>query len=72
MRVPPISQSSGNVSGHGWLILVASVDAVMAAGILVLVMVRRRWSGGYFALGVGAGVLLIVSLSILGRAFGLL
>jgi hypothetical protein len=72
MRISPISQSSVNVSSHGWLILVASGDAVLAVGILVLVMMLRRWSGGYFALGLGAGVLLILSLVVLGRALELL
>jgi hypothetical protein len=72
MRIPPISKCSGNMSAHNWLILIASVDAFLAAGILILVMVLRRWSGGYFALGLGAGVLLIVSLVVLGRALGLL
>jgi len=60
------------MSAHGWLILVASVDAVVAAGTLVLMMVLRRWSGGYFMIALAAGVVLILSLVILGRALGLL
>ena len=60
------------MSAHGWLVLVAGVDAVVAAGTLILVMVLRRWSGTYFGIALGAGVVLILSLVILGRAFGLL
>jgi len=60
------------MSAHGWLIVIASVDAVVAAGTLILVMVLRQWSGAYFMIGLAAGVVLILSLVILGRALGLL
>lgn len=60
------------MSPHGWLILIASVNAALAAGTLVLMMVLRPWSGAYFVVALCAGVLLIISLSMLGRAIGLL
>jgi hypothetical protein len=60
------------MSARGWLPLIAGADALVAAGTLILVAVLRRWSGAYFAIALGAAVVLIVSLTILGRALGLL
>ena len=56
------------MSAHGWLLWISSVDSVVAAGTLILVMVLRRWAGVYFAIAL---VVLILSLTILLRALGL-
>jgi hypothetical protein len=59
------------MSAHGWLLLISSVDSVVAAGTLVLIMVLGRWAGAYFAIALAAAVVLILSLTILLRALGL-
>ena len=59
------------MSAHGWLLLISSVDSVVAAGTLILIMVLRRWAGVYFAIALAAVVVLILSLTILLRALGL-
>ena len=59
------------MSAHGWLRLISSVDSVVAAGTLVLIMALRRWAGVYFAIALTAAVVLILSLTILLRALGL-
>jgi hypothetical protein len=59
------------MSAHSWLLLISSVDSVVAAGTLILVMGLRRWAGVYFAIALGAAVVLILSLTILLRALGL-
>ena len=56
------------MSAHGWLLWISSVDSVVAAGTLILIMVLRRWAGVYFAIAL---VVLILSLTILLRALGL-
>jgi hypothetical protein len=61
----------GNMSAHGWLLLISSVDSVVAAGTLVLIMMLRRWAGVYFAIALAAAVVLILSLTILLRGLGL-
>ena len=61
----------GEMSAHGWLLWISSVDSVVAAGTLILIMVLRRWAGVYFAIALGAAVVLILSLTILLRALGL-
>jgi hypothetical protein len=43
----------------------------VAAGTLILSMRLRRWAGVYFAIALGAAVVLILSLTILLRALGL-
>lgn len=72
IATPASANRRGDMSAHGWLIVIASVDAVVAAGTPILVMVLRRWSGAYFMTGLAAGMVLILSLVILGRALGLL
>jgi len=59
------------MSADGWLLLISSVDSVAAAGTLVFIMVLRRWAGVYFAIALGAAVVLILSLTILLRGLGL-
>jgi len=59
------------MSAHSWLLWISSVDSVVAAGTLILIMVLRRWAGVYFAIALGAAVVLILSLTILLRALGL-
>jgi hypothetical protein len=59
------------MSAHGWMLLISSVDSVVAASTLVLIMVLRRWAGVYFAIALGAAVVLILSLTILLRGLGL-
>ena len=59
------------MSAHGWLLLISSVDSVVAAGTLILIMVLRRWAGVYIAIALAAAVVLILSLTILLRALGL-
>jgi hypothetical protein len=71
IRNHPCEDPRGNMSAHGWLLLISSVDSVVAAGTLVLVMVLRRWAGVYFAIALAAAVVLILSLTILLRGLGL-
>jgi hypothetical protein len=59
------------MSAPSWLLLISSVDSVVAAGTLILSMRLRRWAGVYFAIALGAAVVLILSLTILLRALGL-
>jgi hypothetical protein len=59
------------MSAHGWLLLISSLDSVVAAGTLILIMLLRRWAGVYFAIALAAAVVLILSLTILLRALGL-
>jgi hypothetical protein len=61
----------GEMSAHGWLLLISSLDSVVAAGTLILIMLLRRWAGVYFAIALAAAVVLILSLTILLRALGL-
>jgi len=59
------------MSAHSWLLLISSVDSIVAAGTLILIMVLQRWSGVHFAIALGAAVVLILSLTILLRGLGL-
>ena len=70
-KTSPSEDPRGEMSAHGWLLLISSVDSVVAAGTLILIMVLRRWAGVYFAIALAAAVVLILSLTILLRALGL-
>jgi hypothetical protein len=59
------------MSAHGWLLLISSVDSIVAAGTLILIMVLQRWAGAHFAIALCAAVVLILSLTILLRGLGL-
>lgn len=72
------------MSARALLVLIASLNVVIAAGTLILVVALRRWSHAYiwfrayfwsrtyFATAVGAGAVLMLSLALLARATGFL
>jgi hypothetical protein len=71
IRNHPSEDPRGEMSAHGWLLLISSVDSIVAAGTLILMMVLQRWAGMHFAIAVCAAVVLILSLTILLRGLGL-